>query len=87
MERDELGTSIYIKPQPRQSTVTPETCVTAHGLDLCVAKSVRSLMMCPLAPPSAKYISTVDMFKIFSPNACKSDLKDVKLFHRVDDWE
>eukprot|EP00957_Ditylum_brightwellii_P046012 3490667-Ditylum_brightwellii.AAC.1 len=31
--------------------------------------------------------STVDMLKIFSPNACESDLKDVKLFYCVDDWK
>eukprot|EP00957_Ditylum_brightwellii_P183980 14014287-Ditylum_brightwellii.AAC.1 len=30
---------------------------------------------------------TVDILKMFSPNTCKSDLKDDKLFHCVDDWE
>eukprot|EP00957_Ditylum_brightwellii_P155614 11845588-Ditylum_brightwellii.AAC.1 len=52
MGKDELGTSINTKLQSRQSAVSPETCVTANGFDLYVAKSVRSLMMCPLALPS-----------------------------------
>ena len=53
MGKDELGTSINAKHQPGQFVVSPETCVTAHGLDLYVAKNIRSLMMCPLTPPSA----------------------------------
>eukprot|EP00957_Ditylum_brightwellii_P099007 7541779-Ditylum_brightwellii.AAC.1 len=51
--KDELGTSINAKHQQKQSAVSPETCVIAHGLDLYVAKSVRSLMMCPFTPSSA----------------------------------
>eukprot|EP00957_Ditylum_brightwellii_P195027 14860034-Ditylum_brightwellii.AAC.1 len=53
MGKDELDTSINAKPQPRQLAMSPETCVTAHGFDFYVAKSVRPLMMYPLAPPSA----------------------------------
>eukprot|EP00957_Ditylum_brightwellii_P109793 8374112-Ditylum_brightwellii.AAC.1 len=48
MGNDELSTSIKAKLQPSQSAVSPETCVTAHRLEMYVAKSERSLMMCPL---------------------------------------
>eukprot|EP00957_Ditylum_brightwellii_P193810 14758096-Ditylum_brightwellii.AAC.2 len=53
MGKDELGTFINARPQPRQSAVSPETWVTAHGLDVYVAKIERSLVMCPLDPPYA----------------------------------
>eukprot|EP00957_Ditylum_brightwellii_P069487 5276823-Ditylum_brightwellii.AAC.1 len=65
--KDELDTSINAKPQPRQIAVSPETCATAHRLDLYIAKSVRSLMMCLLPPPSAIIIVLLISLKCSLP--------------------
>eukprot|EP00957_Ditylum_brightwellii_P137558 10486893-Ditylum_brightwellii.AAC.1 len=74
MGKDEFGTSINAIPQPRKLAVSPETCCKITN-DVSIGSSI------------CHHNGTVDMLQMFSSNACKSDWKDVKLFHCVDDWE